>query len=369
MLCHAQGVFKSTALHELLDVLRLAQYLLAGACRDAAAAAVLAAARPEAAALSFGEALRALASPGLVCMEPQLQPVVDKCCAALVQRLKGTLEVARDAELHELWLSLPAAAVEALLSPLPDVPGLRVDCEDTVLLLLHRWAERNALALPPPAAAAAGGPHLWRLRGLLRPLQPSPAYLLHVLPQLKWVGLTPAEAADLSFAVVALAGASGSPLGVFAWSMSPTLPQRRACAGLPTFAAGQQPQWLQLRCEASSTSSNAAPRLRQPPCLQVAPPTHFALCLRWDLPWADLLEALERGKSRASADAAVTAAPGPGTVLASCCMPTGGACCKSLMAGFNWGLQLQVTAASGWPRLPARGRAPHTRSCTRVGCT
>ena len=182
---------------DLVQMHKQAQYLLCVPCAAACAATA------NAAAVTPKDALEVYAEPGAL-QDSALSPLIEKCWAAavgqlhpggsgpddagvlrlLLSRLGSTLEVMRSPELQKLWLALPIRAVQMLLSR--DTPMV-MDCEESVLLLLHRWVSH----------AAERAQHGKQLRSLLSPLDLCPAYLRHVLPKLGWLGLGSQESSDL----------------------------------------------------------------------------------------------------------------------------------------------------------------------------
>lgn len=313
---------------------RLAQYLLAGACSSAATAAALAASGPAAPALSYDDAVRAFAaletgSAKSVLDEPQLHPVVAKCTRALTARLArpgGALLLARDPELNAAWCGLPLGAVELIVaaSAAGEQRLVEVDCEETVLLLLQRWAAANS-----PSAGQCR-----RLRRLLRPLRLCPGYLHDILPRLSWVGLTQAEAADLAFAAAALAGASGWAPDADAW---------KACALRATFGPSREPQWLQLRGPGGGRTTTT-------------PTDAASLTLELDLPREELEALLAEATSRL---------PNVGaglTRLAHRSTPASdvGNC---YLRGFEWQLGLHLVADTGAAPAEQAQRAGLYLSC------
>lgn len=100
---------------------------------------------------------------------------------ALQARLGDTLRVVSSTELLAAWVALPGEALEALLDP----GRLQVDCEETVVVLLHQWVEKNSATQPR------------RLHSFTRPLALGPAYQLNVLPKLQWFRLSASGVADL----------------------------------------------------------------------------------------------------------------------------------------------------------------------------
>ena len=189
---------------ELLQIRKQAQYLLCTACDAPCAAAA------NAATVSLKDALEVYGMQGAL-QDSGLTELISNCWAAavaavprlggsepgdasdagvlqvLLARLGSTLETVRSPELQKLWLDLPIEALQLLLRP--DSP-IEVDCEETVLLLLHRWVEH---------APGDRRQHGKQLRSLLRPLDLGPAYLQHVLPKLGWLGLASQDVSDVMY--------------------------------------------------------------------------------------------------------------------------------------------------------------------------
>lgn len=310
----------------------MARYLLADAAVDAATAALVAVSQPESPLPAYDDARHAFNEPSLAAdlEEPALQAVAAKCCAALAARLVGTLHIVRDELLNAAWLELPAAALEALLAS----PGhLVADCEDTVLLLLHRWAVCNA---PCPAVRAR----------LLRPLQLSRTYLHHVMPKMEWLGLTPAELADLTFA------ASSAGAGAAAWT--PGFSAREACAWLGTFAPGREPAWLQLRGEGASGGGRGDEAVRG----SYGQDAH-SLSFHWDLDRPTLEALLAEARARLPLEEDGVAGD---TKLARINCEGDDA---TYMGGFIWGLALRVRSL-GKDRRPPESAADAAPEGTHV---
>ena len=228
---------------QLLQIRKQAQYLLCAPCAAACAAAA------NAAAVELKDALEVYAEPGAL-QDSALSQLIEKCWAAavgqlrpggsgpddagvlqvLLARLGSTLEVMRSPELQKLWLGLPISALQMLLS---SDTRMVIDCEESVLLLLHRWITH----------AADRAQHGKQLRKLLSPLDLRPAYLQHVLSKLGWLGLVAKELSDLLYV--------GHSCSLLDESLRTCADIRTAIAyRMPIFSA--EPQWLHRRASVDS---------------------------------------------------------------------------------------------------------------------
>ena len=171
---------------QLLQIRKQAQYLLCAPCAAACASAA------SAAAITLKDAVEVYSEPGAM-QDSALSQLIESCWTAavgqlrtggsgpddagmlevLLARLGSTLlEVMGSPGLQKLWLALPITALQMLLSSSDS--RMMIDCEESVLLLLHRWVTH----------AADRAQHGKQLRKLFSPLDLGPAYVRHVLPKL-----------------------------------------------------------------------------------------------------------------------------------------------------------------------------------------
>ncbi|KXZ43952.1 hypothetical protein GPECTOR_77g6 [Gonium pectorale] len=120
--------------------------------------------------------------------DPAFCPVLSKAKSQLVSHFGDAITALNTPELRQQLLALPAEGLEVLL----ESDDFGTDVEDTILLLLATWVQRNG--------GRAGAVTVERLCRLVRLAQLSPGFaevILPALPYARWFPVKPAEAINL----------------------------------------------------------------------------------------------------------------------------------------------------------------------------
>ena len=347
---------------ELLQMRKQAQYLLCAPCDAACAAAA------NAAAVTPKDALEVYAEPGAV-QDSALNQLIENCWEAvlrtllgtsgpdddagvlqvLLARLGSTLEIMRSPELQKLWLALPMGALQLLLS---SNSRMAIDCEESVLLLLHRWVSH----------AADRAQHGKQLRGLLSPLDLGPAYLQHVMPKLTWLGLAAQELPDLLYL--------GHSCSLLDESLRTSEDVRAAIERrMPVFSA--TPQWIRRRPPADSrrspstseaggtTTSSSGARNGSSGSGSPSREQRRTVTLQLEVERSVLEEELSAFQSTLSA-----AAGAPGSQASSQHVVARGS--RVYCAGYEWRLVLQLSGCAAAPASAEDGGGPVSPACWPV---